>query len=171
MKLQILQVLLRSLNSFILSISRKIETNLDQLKTREDTTLLTQTVEATKADPKKVGGTIDKSLSLTLKDRGRRPAKKTIFSRLLIGLKKGYNTPTLPENILKFQSLIYIRILRVLGGISFLFILSKHYLNYHIYFLYISMFIATLFTIYHIIISYHRIKHMKKVLRSGHLDC
>ena len=163
MKLQILQVLLRSLNSFILSISRKIETNLDQLKTRGDTTLLTQTVEATKADPKKVGGTIDKSL--------RRPAKKTIFSRLLIGLKKGYNTPTLPENILKFQSLIYIRILRVLGGISFLFILSKHYLNYHIYFLYISMFIATLFTIYHIIISYHRIKHMKKVLRSGHLDC
>ena len=117
MKLQILQVLLRSLNSFILSISRKIETNLDQLKTREDTTLLTQTVEATKADPKKVGGTIDKSL--------RRPAKKTIFSRLLIGLKKGYNTPTLPENILKFQSLIYIRILRVLGGIGFLFKFSK----------------------------------------------
>lgn len=77
-------------------------------------------------------------------------------------------TPTLPENILKFQSLYYIRILRFLGGVSFLLILSKKY--YNIYMLYICMFFALLFTIYHIIISYHRIKHIIKVLKSDELD-
>ena len=32
------------------------------------------------------------------------------------------------------------------------------------------MFFAVLFTIYHIIISYHRIKHIIKILRSDELD-
>lgn len=95
---------------------------------------------------------------------------KPIIIRLKIGFKKGYNTPTLPNNILKFQSLIYIRIFRFLGGISFLFILSKHYSNYNVYVLYVCFFLSLLFTIYHIIITYYRFKHIIKILRSDELD-
>lgn len=95
---------------------------------------------------------------------------KPIIIRLITGFKKGYNTPTLPNNILKFQSLIYIRIFRFLGGISFLFILSKQYLNYNFYLLYVCFFFSFLFTIYHIIITYYRCIHTIKVLRSGELD-
>lgn len=95
---------------------------------------------------------------------------KTILTRLLIGIKKGFLTPTLPAEILKFQSLLYIRILRFLGGISFLLILSKKYLHFNIYVLYICMFFALLFTIYHFIISYYRIKHIIKLLRSDELN-
>jgi hypothetical protein len=59
--------------------------------------------------------------------------KKSLTQRLLIGLKKGYNTPTLPVKILEIQKYPLIRILRFLGGISIfsiLFILSKNYLNF-----------------------------------------
>jgi hypothetical protein len=93
---------------------------------------------------------------------------KTIFTRLLIGFKKGWMTPTLPENFIQFQSIYYIRILRFLGGVSLLLILSKNYYNKYV--LYICMFFTVLFTIYHIIISYHRIKHIIKILRSDELD-
>jgi len=87
-----------------------------------------------------------------------------------LGIKKGWNTPTLPDNILKIQSYPLIRILRFLGGSSFLLILSKNYLNYDYYVLYISMLFATTFTIYHLIISFYRIKHMIKILKSNELD-
>src|ERR1700675_351085 len=85
-----------------------------------------------------------------------------IIKRLLIGFKKGYLTPTLPSNIIK--------ILRFLGGISFLFILSKTHLNFPSYILYLSIFFSFLFTIYHIIISYFRIKHIIYILKSDQLD-
>jgi hypothetical protein len=96
--------------------------------------------------------------------------EKNIFTNLAIGLKKGYNTPTLPENILKIQLHPLIRILRVLGGLSFLFVLSKNHLNFHIFFLYIAMLFMLLFTIYHIIISYYRLRHIRKLFKSGELD-
>lgn len=82
---------------------------------------------------------------------------KTTFKRLIIGFKKGYLIPTLPDNIIKIQSYSIIRIIRFLGGFSFLLIVSKSYLNYSFYTLYIAMFFVLLFTIYHIIISYYRI--------------
>ena len=86
-----------------------------------------------------------------------------------MGIKKGWNTPTLPDNILKIQSYPLIRILRFLGGSSFLLILSKNYLNYDSYVLYISMLFATTFTIYHFIFTFYRIKHMFKILKSNEL--
>ena len=94
--------------------------------------------------------------------------KKTVLQRLFIGFKKGYSTPTLPPNILKIQALPLIRILRFLGGVCFLIILSKNYSS--IYVLCICMFICTIFTIYHFILSYYRIKHIIKVLKSDELD-
>ena len=94
--------------------------------------------------------------------------KRSIRSRILLGVKKGWNTPTLPDNILKIQSYPIIRILRFLGGSSFLLILSKNYSNNYI--LYICMLFATIFTIYHFVITFYRIKHMIKILKSNELD-
>ena len=96
--------------------------------------------------------------------------KNQIFKRLFIGFKKGLLTPTLPDNIIKLQSYPIIRIIRFLGGFSFLLIVSKSYLNYSYYVLYFAMFFVLLFTVYHIIISFYRFKHIFKLLKSDKLD-
>ena len=74
---------------------------------------------------------------------------KNIIVSLFTGFKKGFLIPTLPENILKIQSYPLIRILRFLGGVSMLFVLSRAHTNFPIYFLYIAIFIMFLFFIYH----------------------
>ena len=57
---------------------------------------------------------------------------KKFLKRIYIGAKKGILTPTLPDEIIKFQSNPLIRIIRFLGGVSFIFILGKNYINYKI---------------------------------------
>jgi len=96
--------------------------------------------------------------------------KKNYLSRIWKGVKLGWNTPTLPENILKFQLHPLIRILRVLGGISTILILTKKSLLFPSFFLYIFLFLSFLFFIYHTYISYYRIIHMYKTLKSDKLD-
>ena len=96
--------------------------------------------------------------------------KKTIFTGIMIGIKKGIFTPTLPQNILNFQRHPLIRILRFLGGMSLLFIMSKIYTIFPFYFLYIAYFISLLFLIYQIGITYYRIKHIYKLFKSGELE-
>jgi hypothetical protein len=63
-----------------------------------------------------------------------------------------------------------IRILRVMGGISTLLILSKKSLILPSFFLYVLLLLTFAFFIYHTFISYHRIKHMYKTLKSDKLD-
>lgn len=94
----------------------------------------------------------------------------SILSRLIIGLKKGYSTPTLPDNLIKLNSTFIIRTLRFLGGTSFLLLLSNSYINNPIYILYIALFFAFIFTCYQYYLSFNRIKHIIKVLKSEELD-
>lgn len=96
-------------------------------------------------------------------------SKKFFLYHLYIGIKKGFLTPTLPDNILKFQENPIIRIFRVLGGLSILLLLSNDKFNFHLYFLLLFLLIGILFLIYHIIISYYRIKHIIKMLKSDEL--
>lgn len=93
-----------------------------------------------------------------------------IFIRLFSGFKKGYTTPNLPENIIAFQNYPIIRILRFLGGVSLLFILSKSYLGLPLIFLCFACFFTFLFSVYHFVVSYYRIKHMIKILKSDALN-
>jgi hypothetical protein len=86
------------------------------------------------------------------------------------GFKKAYDTPTLPDHIINFTMQPIIRIIRFLGGVSFLTIMSKSYLNYHISILFIAMFFLIIFFIYHTYLSYHRTKHMIKILKSDKLE-
>lgn len=96
---------------------------------------------------------------------------KNIFYRFYIGVKKGIFTPTLPNHIIKLNHNPIIRILRVLGGISILLILT-HRLDYLgnglLYFtaLVLCTVLAIIFSFYLIFLTYHRIKHMIKVLKS-----
>jgi hypothetical protein len=55
--------------------------------------------------------------------------KLTFFNRTIIGIKKGLNHFTLPENLLKLQFHPIIIIFKVLGGIIILIILTKAYEN------------------------------------------
>lgn len=96
--------------------------------------------------------------------------KKSKLQRIWKGVKIGWNTPTLPDNILKLQMHPLIRILRVLGGISTVLILTKKSLLLPNFFLYIFFLFTIMFFIYHSIISYYRITYMYKVLKSDKLD-
>lgn len=51
--------------------------------------------------------------------------KLTKMESLLLGAKKAWLTPTLPEDMLKLQTHPLIRILRTLGGSSFLILLPR----------------------------------------------
>jgi len=90
------------------------------------------------------------------------------LKRIFIGFKKGYQTPTLPDHIIKLQSHPTIRVFRVIGGLSFLLMISKSY--YNIYFYYVIFFISIIFTIYQFYILYHRIKHAIKIFKSDKLE-
>nr|CAI9430470.1 hypothetical protein FP1181M_0430 [Fomitopsis pinicola] len=50
-----------------------------------------------------------------------------------LGIKKGYNISILPEKIDTLYNLIYVRILRVIGGISYLLVLTSKYLMFPLY--------------------------------------
>ena len=51
--------------------------------------------------------------------------KKIDTNSIYLGIKKGYNMPTLPQNIIDFQNKLIIRIIRVLGGLSIILLISK----------------------------------------------
>ena len=95
---------------------------------------------------------------------------KTIFTRITTGLKKGWSTPTLPVNIMTFKNNPIIRIFRALGGLSFIIILGRTKLNFPNYFLYLFLIIALLFTVYHFVITFFRIKHIYMLIKNGELD-
>ena len=96
--------------------------------------------------------------------------KRSLFKRVITGIKLGWNTPTLPVNVTKFQLHPIIRVSRVLGGISILYLLSNKGLNYPILLLFLALFFAFLFFLYHTILSVMRIKHVYRVLKSDKLD-
>jgi len=96
--------------------------------------------------------------------------KKSFIERIWIGIKIGWNTPTLPKEMLEFQMNPLIRILRIVGGISCLSLLGHDHINLQGVMLYVALFFNLIFLIYHIYISIHRHKHMCKLLKSNELD-
>lgn len=100
----------------------------------------------------------------------RKDSKKTLWQRFVMVIKLGWSTPTLPDNVLLFQMQPLIRVLRVLGGISTVLVLTKKSILFPPFFLYIFFLLTFAFFIYHTIISYFRITHMYRTLRSDKLD-
>ena len=94
--------------------------------------------------------------------------KKTIFQRLIIGFQKGYNTPTLPQNLLDLQNNVFIRYLRITGGLSAVMLLTGRLekLNlgkFYPFFIYLCSILTILFLFYSLYLNYHRVKYMYKV--------
>jgi hypothetical protein len=112
-------------------------------------------------------------LTLKLKIKLRTMKKKTLFQRMLIGIQKGWNTPTLPANVLSFERHPLMRIFRVIGGINVGILFWQ---RYHLqggaptFVLYVSLFIASIFGVYLIVLTIIRFKHMWKVLKNHDLD-
>lgn len=48
---------------------------------------------------------------------------------IYLGIQKGYNIGILPENLYKIYNNIFIRILRFIGGVCLLLVLTSYYLN------------------------------------------
>ena len=96
------------------------------------------------------------------------------FQRLKIGFKKGFLTPTIPENIIVLNKNPLIRILRFLGGLSTILVISHKLevlgngLLYDIS-LYFCFCFILMFFVYLISVSYFRFIHMYKVFKSGNL--
>jgi len=95
---------------------------------------------------------------------------KSLFKRFIIGISKGWNTPTLPDKLLIFNNHPLVRIFRVLGGLSYLILLGKNFMNVSLIIKVIAFFIALLFLIYHFILTFYRIKHICYLLKSGELE-
>ena len=96
--------------------------------------------------------------------------KKTILQRIWVGLKVGWNTPMLPPKVINFHSHPFMRIFRVIGGISIVTFLSKKYLLFMFPFNYIIMLLALLHFMYIAIISIIKLIYGIKVLRSDKLE-
>jgi len=96
--------------------------------------------------------------------------KLTLFNITTIGIKKGWSHPTLPKNLLKLQLHPFIRIFKLLGGISILIIFTKVYEKCNISVLYISIILSILYIKYNTYLNYYRIKHIYSSIKKGDLD-
>lgn len=95
---------------------------------------------------------------------------KSRLKSILKGFQKAYETPSLPPSIISLNNQLYIIILRFLGWISVLTFLSKNYLNYPVFILYVSVFFSTIFFCYHNYLTYHRLKHTIFLVTSDKLE-
>ena len=59
-----------------------------------------------------------------------------------LGLMRAYSIPTLPVKVEKYYNHIFVRIFRVLGGISVLMVLSNFYLDLPNVFTFLCVFVA-----------------------------
>lgn len=93
----------------------------------------------------------------------------------IIGIKHGYSVSTLPSEINELHNRIYIRVLRVIGGISVILIISRR-LEYlgdgwlYLVFLSICVIFSLLFSIYLMYINYYRINNIYKILKSDKIN-
>jgi len=96
--------------------------------------------------------------------------KKTILQRIIIGVKLGWNTSNLPDNVLKFHLNPVIRVLRVIGGFCIISLLSGRLKIFPHFITIIAIFFACIYFIYIIYITIIKFKETNKVLRSNKFD-
>ena len=96
--------------------------------------------------------------------------QKTLFKRFIVGIKTGWNAPVLPTKLLDFHNNLFVRVFRVLGGISILTVLSKKYLPLFIPLKFIVLFLALLHFVYITTISIIKLWYGFKVLKSDKLN-
>jgi len=88
--------------------------------------------------------------------------KKSIFTRIKSSVIIAYNTPTLPVHMIQLENNIFIRIFRVLGGISVITLLSlRTYSDIaNPIIIQFALIFTILFIFYKFYVMYYRIKHV-----------
>ena len=71
--------------------------------------------------------------------------KKSLFKLLIIGAKQGWNTPTLPANIIKIDNNPLILLLKMLSTVSLLCVVCNNYLQLSLNSLYLALFFMTIY--------------------------
>ena len=95
--------------------------------------------------------------------------KNTKLNRFIFGLKQGIKLSLLPEPLYKFNNHPITRIFRVLGGISFILLISKIYLSISSNLLFIIIPLAVLHLTYVIIISIIKFIYWIYLIKNGKL--
>ena len=95
---------------------------------------------------------------------------KTLIQRFINGLKMGWNTPMLPKKVLNFHNHPFVRIFRVIGGISIVTVLSNKHLLLYLPFKFFILILALLHFTYIACISIIKLWYGIKVLRSNKLN-
>lgn len=96
--------------------------------------------------------------------------KINLLQRIKKGIRKGWNTPTLPHKILQLESNPIIRLLRIIGGISIGILISRRYILLPSPYLYICMFFSSILAIYLIVLFFYRLIHIFKSIKDQDLD-
>jgi len=103
--------------------------------------------------------------------------QKTILNRAINGIVSGWNIPILPEKIVKFNRIKYVRIFRVIGALSTFYILSGLGIKSYLIIYYVSIALSLpyviyrIFLVFFIIIQYiSNINNGKYTFRDSSLD-
>jgi len=96
--------------------------------------------------------------------------QKTFFKRILIGLKYGWNLPSLPISVNNFHNYPLVRIFRVIGGISIILFLSSPSWIGDSYLYWIIFILAMLHFLYIMGISFIKICYIVYLWREKKLE-
>ena len=72
---------------------------------------------------------------------------------MILVIKKGLITPNLPENVIDLNNRLYIRGLRVLGGVSTICLLGQEQLKLTLIEILLAMSIGIIYLIYGVVIT------------------
>ena len=93
--------------------------------------------------------------------------KKNLRSRIFYNIKAGWKIPVLPEHITRLDNNFYIRIFKIIGGISVFIIISGIGSKLNKIYLYLIFTLSILYILYRLMISFYAIKHWVHNLRTG----
>ena len=93
--------------------------------------------------------------------------KKNLRGRIFYNIKAGWNIPVLPEHITRLDNNFYIRIFKLIGGISVFIIISGIGSKLNKIYLYLIFTLSILYILYRLMISFYAIKHWVHNLRTG----
>lgn len=89
---------------------------------------------------------------------------------IYLGIKKGYNIPILPPKLYTIHNSLLCRAFRVIGGISILLCISGNKIFTEIYYIYLILPIAFIYSLYNIYMFYQSVKYVFKLWKDGKLD-
>lgn len=93
--------------------------------------------------------------------------KKTIFNRIIFGIKSGWELPTLPSHVISFDRLILVRLFKFIGSFSTFFIISGigHTFNNIVF--YSAIFWSFSYIMYRFVLIFYTFKQWLVHLKNG----